>query len=1285
MKQVKNKYYWIWPVFVMATALPQFFPAYWHPQTEGWLESQWAITYDGGDPLTWPRHTFVDIDNDGDLDLFIGQSNGRIIFYKNVGMPQEAKWEKITDYYAEIDVGFNAAPTFVDIDNDGDPDLFLGKGANGCNGGTIRFYRNNGIPDSANWEFVTDTFANVINCDYTVPTFVDIDNDGDYDIFTGGGFGRIVFNLNNGTADSAIWDSVGTTLPGIAVGFKSTPAFCDVNNDGKPDLFIGNDRGQLFHYENVSTDTSIDFSLITREYAGINFGHLDYVTPVFADLNSDGKKELYLSEHFGNINLYQSFGAVDSLEWEWITGDYLGGSIDIGQWSTPTLADIDQDGDLDLLIGKANGRIRFYRNIGNSFEPHWQLETDFFLDIDVGGLWTNSSTPFLTDMDNDGLVDLLVGGRLGNILYYHNNGPGNDPQWELVTNNLVTLTQGAISYSAPTATDLNGDGKKEIISGASTGKLFLFWNNSIADSLIFTQDTILFDSLNLGGYSRPFLGDLNNDGLFDLLVGVSSGQVHCFINQGTPESPDFSEGELFEGFDIGSYAAPFAADVDGDCVPDLFVGGNNGGLNFWSSVGTVTITPLDTLCSDAGIVSLSVISETEGAWSGDVDASGNFNTTNGSGLAIYTVINSWGCPQSDTLIINVADPLQINGMVTDASNGENNGSIDITILGDDQNYSFNWSNNAATIDLENLTPGDYTLTVTNSAGCASVASFIVQNQIPVDPIILSVGHEEGNSDSTIQIPVYAENWDAVVGFTASFYITDPTVALFSGISAAALSGITFNQVNDQTLAFAWYDLNTTGVSLPDSSILFFLEIELTGAPGVCSLVEIIGAPTEILAIQLNNTTTVTAQVITNPGEVCILSLVDISGEITREDNTPVNQVEVYINDMLATSTDMAGYYEIVDLTANFSYVIDPLKTGDYLNGVDILDVIKIQQHILGEDLFDSPYTRIAADVDENNSINLADITRIIQLLLGIITEFPEVDSWRFVPKAYEFPNPQNPFSPQFPGTINLENLVFDAENQDFIGIKMGDVTLDNNPRLDSDRLDERVSQDMLFYIVDRPVGLGEELIINLNVSEFKQISGFQMALVYEPEIFEFQDVFSEALPGFNQINSIENSIVDGIIPLVWVDPLVRPEGFSLQEGATVISLKFKSKKRISSLKNQLKLDHFVLSPIAYTSAEVPFNIAVKLQEIDRDLILYPSFPNPFYESTDIQFSISEQEVVEFTIYDQSGVIIWSHKQQFLSGYHEFKLNSEILPKSGIYIYQVKIIGHQASGKLIFHK
>lgn len=164
------------------------------PKVPKWQRMAEPYAYAGIDTGqgSYPTPTFVDIDGDGDQDLFIGTYDGKIIFYRNKdaddGIMGTPTWASPVFLYdkdnAIIDVGYYAAPAFADIDKDGKQDLFIGGVS--ASVGTLSFYHNIGTANTASWATPISYSGNVwLNNSGPLPTFVDIDGDGDHDLFIG--------------------------------------------------------------------------------------------------------------------------------------------------------------------------------------------------------------------------------------------------------------------------------------------------------------------------------------------------------------------------------------------------------------------------------------------------------------------------------------------------------------------------------------------------------------------------------------------------------------------------------------------------------------------------------------------------------------------------------------------------------------------------------------------------------------------------------------------------------------------------------------------------------------------------------------------------------------------------------------------------------------------------------------------------------------------------------------------------------------------------------------------
>ncbi|MBP8238417.1 MAG: hypothetical protein KAX50_00520 [Saprospiraceae bacterium] len=168
----------------------------------------------------------------------------------------------------------------------------------------------------------------------------------------------------------------------------------------------------------------------------------------------------------------------------------------------------------------------------------------------------------------------------------------------------------------------------------------------------------------------------------------------------------------------------------------------------------------------------------------------------------------------------------------------------------------------------------------------------------------------------------------------------------------------------------------------------------------------------------------------------------ICGMVRTEEQMPVNNV--YLQATWATQnwgdiTDTSGQYCIYNIYPYIDITVTPYGVGNPRNGVSILDAILIQRHILSVAPLNSPFKRIAADVNQSGNISLMDVIILRRLILHVLDELPNDRSWRFIPTSYQFPVPANPWFEQFPETIYINELSGNSINRNFTAIKLGDV------------------------------------------------------------------------------------------------------------------------------------------------------------------------------------------------------------------------------------------------------
>ncbi|NIT59272.1 MAG: hypothetical protein GWN00_24530, partial [Aliifodinibius sp.] len=183
--------------------------------------------------------TFNDIDNDLDLDMFVGFWDQGVAQFENIGTPDSAQWHLASLDAFTIDVGDYSNPSFVDIDDDGLLEMFITRGLRNVSGfESIWFYENDGSPSAPKWTLVSTYFDSITYPEMSGPSFVDIDNDGDYDMFLGNLPGGILFHENFGNPASPQFSQNGQIVLTLYDRIYLHPAFVDIDADGDYDMFI---------------------------------------------------------------------------------------------------------------------------------------------------------------------------------------------------------------------------------------------------------------------------------------------------------------------------------------------------------------------------------------------------------------------------------------------------------------------------------------------------------------------------------------------------------------------------------------------------------------------------------------------------------------------------------------------------------------------------------------------------------------------------------------------------------------------------------------------------------------------------------------------------------------------------------------------------------------------------------------------------------------------------------------------------------------------------------------
>lgn len=485
---------------------------------------------------------YVDYDNDGDLDIIVGVDDWSEYGWDNA-FNSKGEWTKgklhgyvilIENRNGEykssgkieaggnlIDVYGMSTPNMEDFDGDGDLDLICGEFTD-----RLTWFENIGTrenPEFAEGRFLeNDEGIIFMDLQMISPVAFDWNDDGNIDLVVGEEDGRVAFLRNTGETknnmpqfESPVYFKQKAGY--VKFGVLATPFSVDWDDDGDEDLICGNSAGYIGFIENLDD------------------GNLPaWNKPIY--LEADGEVIRIMAGENGSIQ--------GPAEKKW-------------GYTTLSVADWDGDGLKDIIVNSIWGKIEWYKNIGEKGSP--KLTKMGSVKIDWGGekpkkpVWNWwhpeeeelvtqwRTTPFATDWNKDGLVDLIMLDHEGYLAFFERftkNGerylkPGKRIFMDADSNKLLRLRDrdaGSSGRRKICLVDWDGDGKIDLLANSKNVE---FYKNmgSRSGKVYFKQQGDISD-ISLAGHSTsPTIVDWNKDGKPDLLIGAEDGHLYYLENE----------------------------------------------------------------------------------------------------------------------------------------------------------------------------------------------------------------------------------------------------------------------------------------------------------------------------------------------------------------------------------------------------------------------------------------------------------------------------------------------------------------------------------------------------------------------------------------------------------------------------------------------------------------------------------------------------------------------------------------------------------------------------------
>ncbi|MHC4657919.1 MAG: hypothetical protein ACYS83_01915 [Planctomycetota bacterium] len=425
----------------------------------------------GGKPIDvygMPTPNFADFDGDGDLDIICGEFVDKFTYFENVSTRAEPKYAQgryltYDDRTLTMDLCM-IVPVAIDWDKDGDVDLVVGQ-----EDGRVALIENtdkvvNGLPQFLRPVFFKQEAGDVKFGALVTPYSFDWDGDGDEDLVCGNTAGYIGFieNLDGGNppkwAEPKYIKANGEVIR-IMAGYNgsiqgpcetkwgyTTLSVADWDQDGMPDIVINSIWGKVVWYRNIGTrgkpklaaaePIEVEWPGKTPkpewnwwEPKGNQLATQWRTTPVVIDLDKDGLNDLVMLDHEGYLAFCERIkkgGKLMLLPGKRIFKDKTGELLRLSKRKAGgsgrrklCFADWDRDGKLDLLVNSRN--IDFLRNVAAN-DDYIFADTGKVDDRILAG---HSTSPTVVDWDNNSIPDLLVGAEDG-YLYYMKNPHASD-------------------------------------------------------------------------------------------------------------------------------------------------------------------------------------------------------------------------------------------------------------------------------------------------------------------------------------------------------------------------------------------------------------------------------------------------------------------------------------------------------------------------------------------------------------------------------------------------------------------------------------------------------------------------------------------------------------------------------------------------------------------------------------------------------------------------------------------------------------------------------------------
>ncbi len=375
------------------------------------------------------------------------------------------------------------------------------------------------------------------------------------------------------------------------------------------------------------------------------------------------------------------------------------------------------------------------------------------------------------------------------------------------------------------------------------------------------------------------------------------------------------------------------------------------------------------------------------------------------------------------------------------------------------------------------------------------------------------------------------------------------------------------------------------------------------------------------------------------------SLKVIAGTVGQCANEILEGVQILIDNASETKqfvVDEYGEYVSLENLAGSYVKITAYKDDDHMKGVSTLDLMIIQRHLLGLQSFEDPLQYIASDINYDGKVSHTDLLPLRKLILGIYTELPSNNSYRFLNKRNA--REENETAWDISENIEVQNLSNHIHDADFIPVKIGDVS-NQNISYSSGTNASNYQKNESLHIEKQESNTASDYSLVFNIDRPMSVNGLHFSIDLNGSIFVGIET---QLKGFTEDNY--NLTDDGILHISWIDARNNESA-----SAHLFTLNFEENNRNEYINEIIKSEVYVEDQIFNLEPENEFDQNV--EESISNLIVYP---NPVNVETILSFDSNKACNVNFSVHSLEGKLIYKDVHKSITGSNKIQIPQNVL-------------------------